>query len=163
MAIELGWEIINLLWVVPMFMERARSTPQDELEGFTLGMEIGPLGYYMRDQGTNQLHLIKAILIEGKISFQANGLSVTTMKLGDRRLQSGEGTILGREGVWVATKNQDSGITTVSWRTKDDKPVFEPCPMAGPKKFQALNQLGARVEWKERPAPMGAAGLSAFD
>ena len=46
MAMELGWEILNLKWVVPMFMQRARSaTSQDELKGFTLGMEIGPAGY----------------------------------------------------------------------------------------------------------------------
>ena len=73
------------------------------------------------------------------------------------------GTILGREGVWVATKNEETGITTVSWRMKDDKPVFEPSPMAGPKKFHALSHLGAQVAWKAQPGPMGAAGLSDFD
>ena len=153
-AIELGWEILNIKWVVPAFMQRARSaTNQDELKNFTLGMDLPSLGFHMPDQRTDRNYLIKAILIEGDLAFQAIELSVSTMELGDRRFDSGEGTILGWQGVWVATKNEDTGITTVSWRMKDDKPVFEPSSMAGPKKFHALSQLEPRVEWKNQAGP----------
>lgn len=158
-AIELGWEILNIPWVVPAFMQQARlATSQDELKNFTLGIDIPSLGYHMRDQTTDRNYPIKAILIEGELAFKAIELSLSTMELGDRRFDSGEGTILGREGVWVAAKNEDTGITTVSWRMKDDKPVFEPSPMAGTRKFHALSQLKPRVEWKQQPGPVGAAG-----
>jgi hypothetical protein len=164
MAMELGWEILNLKWVVPMFTQRARyATSQDELKGFALGMEIGPLGYHMHDERTDRKYLIKAILIEGDLTFQQNEISLSTMELGDRRLDSGEGTILGREGVWVATKNEATQITTVSWRMKDDKPIFEPSPFAGQRKFHALSQIESRVEWKDQAGPTGVAGLSEFD
>jgi hypothetical protein len=161
-AIELGWEILNIPWVVPAFMQQARSTAnQDELKNFQLCIDLPSLGYHMRDQRTDRNYLIKAILIEGDLTFQAIELSLSTIELGDRRFDSGEGTLLGREGLWVATKNEHTGITTVSWRMKDDKPVFEPSSMSGPKKFHALSQLKPRVEWKDVTA--GAAGLSEFD
>lgn len=163
MAIELGWEILNIPWVVPAFRQRARvASAQEEFKRFELGIDLPSLGYHMRDQTTDQNYLIKAVLVEGDLAFQAIELSVSTMELGDRRFDSGDGTILGREGLWVATKNEATGITTVSWRMKDDKPVFEPSPMAGSKKFHALSQLKPRPGWEvARPVP--GAGLAEFD
>lgn len=88
---------------------------------------------------------------------------MSTTELGDRRYDSGEGRIPGRVGVWVATRNEETQTTTVSWRMKDDKPIFEPSPLAGPTKFHALTQVESGVDWNDYAGPTGPAAFSEFD
>lgn len=84
------------------------------------------LSYHLRDDGAAELHPILALEVQGQFAFEQTEVPFTYTELGGRHYGSGEAEIGGRPAVWVATTDQASGTTTISWRTKDDKPLFTP-------------------------------------
>jgi len=127
---HLAGEAVNLQWVATKFSIEAHAHPdRSELKGFSCAFVLGQLGYCLRHNETGELHRIEILLIEGQFVFAQDEIPFTISDLADRRFGAGEATLLGRPTVWVATDNVEAQTTTVSWRTADGKPLFDPPPV----------------------------------
>lgn len=120
-------EGLNLEWVKRIFTAEAHAHPErDDLKGFTLGLAIPQLQYCLLETESGELHPIEAFEVEGGFAFHQEEIAFTVTDLAGRRYGVGEAALLGRPAVWVATTDEGARTTTLSWRTSDDKPLFEP-------------------------------------
>jgi hypothetical protein len=138
---HLGVEAVNLDWLKNKFIIDAHAHPErSELKGFSCLLPIGELGYCLRENEAGDLHRIELLAIEGQFAFAQDEIPFTVTDLAGRRYGAGEALFMGRRTVWVATDDEDARITTISWRTADDKPLFDPWPVR-PMLFQDLMTL----------------------
>ena len=138
---RLAVEAVSLDWVGTKFSVEAHSHPErDQLTRFMLDLVVGELGYCLRANETGELHTIEVLHIEGQFAHSQDEIPFTVTDLAGRRYGAGEATLIGRPTVWVATTDNGTQTTTVSWRTADDKPLLEPKP-AQPRLFPALLTL----------------------
>jgi hypothetical protein len=148
-AQELAQEALRLWWVRRKFNDDAHHHPErDLLKGFTCGIPIDSLGYYLRAEATDEVHLVTLIEITGEFSWEQQELAFELADLGGRRYGSAEATILGQPVIWVATTNEAEQRTKVSWRTKSDKPLtgVPTAPATGPW-FPGLLELQPPPDW----------------
>jgi hypothetical protein len=139
---DLTQETLNIGWLRRNFSEEAHSHPQrDDLKSFTCAVSIDSLGYHLRNHDTGELCLISMIELLGEFSFAQQEIAFTIADMADRRYGFTEASILGRPAIWVATTHPETEMTTVSWRTKDDKPLIERRTSARVLRFPGLATL----------------------
>ena len=154
-ALELAEEALNLRQVIQKLSREAPEHPErDELKSFTCEMLVGELGYCLQWEETGELHALQTMLIEGTFSFLQSELPFMATELGERRYEAGQGLLFGRPGVWVATTDENMGVTTLSWRMVDDKPLFDALPIAT-HKFPELAEVIPPPGWVEVETPSG--------
>ena len=146
-AVDLAREAVGIPWLIKTFEFASHNHPErHELRGFTCGMAVAGLDYFLRNDATESLHRILAIDVEGTFSWEQEELKFVTRDFGGRQYSSGEGVLFGRKGVWVATKDQN-GATTFSWRMEDGGPLHTGQSNPGPLKFPALLSLEPPPGW----------------
>ena len=123
---ELAQETLSIGWLRRNFSEEAHNHPErDDLKSFTCGVAIASLGYHLRNHDTGEFCLITTIELLGEFSFAQQEIAFMIADMADRRYGFTEARILGRPAIWVATTHPETEKTTISWRTKDDKPLIE--------------------------------------
>jgi hypothetical protein len=152
-ALQLAYEVLHIDWLREHFSREAHDHPErDELKGFSCGIGLGELGYYLRDDETGELHSLMMIDVEGRFYFTQTELAFAQTELGDRRFGVGEGLLLGRQTIWVQTAHEAAGTAKLSWRTKDDAPLRErPVGVPSEPQFPELSTLRPPEDWSGLP------------
>ncbi len=147
-AAQLAGEAINLLWLKYKFAREAHDHPErSELKGFAcLLTGLAELEYHLREEASGELHPILALELQGDSTFVQEELAFTITDLADRRYGVGEASLMGRPVVWVGTTDMEAKTTTLSWSTKDGKPLFER-PMTAVPRFAGLKTLTPPPDW----------------
>lgn len=151
-ALELAGEIMGLDFVREKIFKDARDHPeQADLKGFEFAAVIAVLNYYLRWEDSGELHLIAAIGIEGEFAYSQEELAFSLNDMANLRYGVGEAPVLGHPAVWVATTDEKSQTTTISWRAKDDKPFAFGTGHFQATKFPAVMNLKPPPVWMEEP------------
>ena len=152
-ALDLAAEIMGLDFVREKILKDARNHPeQANLRSFQFGAAIMDLGYYLRWEASDELHLVAAIEIEGEFALSQEKLIFSINDMANLRYGVGEASLLGHPAVWVVTTNEETQTTTISWRAKDDKPFAFGTGHFQATKFPAVMKLKPPPSWLEEPS-----------
>jgi hypothetical protein len=121
------------------------------LKTFEIGAEIAVLDYYLHWEASDELHLIAAMEIEGEFAYSQEELVFSVNDMANLRYGVGEASVLGHPAVWVATTNEETQTTTISWRAKDNKPFAFGTEHFQATKFPAVMNLEPPPSWIEEP------------
>lgn len=91
-----------------------KNPERNLLEGFTCGISVGSLGYYMHAENTNEPHLVTLVEIQGGFSFAQQELAFELADLDGRRYGSIEAPILGQPAIWVTSTNEAEQTSKIS-------------------------------------------------
>jgi hypothetical protein len=151
-AVELAAEIMSLDFVREKMFKDARNHPERaDLKSFEFGAVVINLGYYLHWDASDELHPLAGIEIEGEFVFSQDELSFSVNDMANLRYGVGEAPIMGHSAVWVATTDEETQTTTISWRAKDNKPfAFNAGPFQATK-FPAVMTLEPPPSWLEEP------------
>jgi hypothetical protein len=151
-ALDLASEIMSLDFVREKVFEDARNHPERaDLKTFEFSAVIMNLGYCLHWEASDELHLIVGMQIEGDFTFSQEELIFSINEMANLRYGVGEAPVMGRAAVWVATTDDKSEETTISWRTKDNKPFpFSAEPFRATK-FPAVMTLEPPSSWLGEP------------
>jgi hypothetical protein len=151
---ELTQETLGIGWLRRDLSEEAHNHPErDGLKSFTRGIAVASLGYHLRSHDTGELCLIATVELLGDFSFTQQELAFTIADMADRRYGFTEAPILGLPAIWVATTHPDTQKTTISWRTKDDKPLIERRSPVQVSRFPGLATLEPQPDLSSVPPP----------
>jgi hypothetical protein len=151
-ALELAAEIMGLDFVREKILKDARNHPERaDLKAFEFAAVILDLGYYLHWEADDELHPIAAIEIEGEFAFSQEELTFSINDIGNLRYGVGEASLLGHPAIWVATTNEETQTTTISWRAKDNKPFAFGTGHFQATKFPAVMNLKPPPSWLEGP------------
>jgi hypothetical protein len=150
-ALELARELISLDSVRAKIFEDARNHPESEdLKTFEFGAVIMNLGYYLRWEASDELHPVAVIEIQGDFTFSQEELKFSISEMANLRYGVGEASLMGHPAVWVGATDEQTQLTTISWRAKDDKPfAFNTGPFQAAK-FPAVMTLEPPT-WIDEP------------
>ena len=134
---------LGLEWVSRQLLIDAHNHPQREnLRGLVFGLTIGELGYHLREGPAGEMQNIVSISLQSTLQWSQTELLLTLNQLGSRRFESGKTTVLGREVVWVASTDEQTNTTKVSWGTGGHLP-HTPAPAPSEPPFAALRRMPA--------------------
>lgn len=151
-AKELTIEVLNLPGLFQKFAVGAHNYPQrDDLKGFSCGLPMGDLGYFLRLEDSGELHRILMLGVSGAFEFTQDEMVFTVHKLADRVYGSGRGPLLGKEAAWVGTTDEDAQTTTISWKALEGgADTQDKCaPSLVEPRFARLQDLEMPPDWVE--------------
>jgi hypothetical protein len=151
-ALELAAEIMSLDFVREKVFKDARNHPERaDLKAFEFGAVIINLGYYLHWEASDELHPVAGIEIEGEFTFSQEELIFSINDMANLRYGVGEASLMSHPTVWVATTDEKAQMTTISWRTKDNKPFAFNAGSFQATKFPAVMTLEPPPSWLEEP------------
>jgi len=110
---ELYDEILNSPASIEMVLRQAHDHPErEELKSFILGRDYSALGFYLRkDDLIVELQHILAIEVTGGVVFEQTPLKMEVRTFGEQRFAHGRTSLLGADGVVVATLDDQLDVT----------------------------------------------------
>ena len=113
---ELYGEILNSEASIQMVLRQAHDHPQrEELKSFVLGRDYSAFGFYLRkDEPVVELQHILSIEVTGGVVFEQTPLEMEIRKFGEQRFAHGRTSLLGTDGLVVATLDDQLDVTKMS-------------------------------------------------
>jgi hypothetical protein len=99
-----------------MVLRQAHDHPQrEELKSFVLGRDYSAFGFYLRkDEPVVELQHILSIEVTGGVVFEQTPLEMEIRKFGEQRFAHGRTSLLGTDGLVVATLDDQLDVTKMS-------------------------------------------------
>jgi len=138
----LVYEAVGLEAIRKGLCTQAHHHPEkDQVTGFTVGLALPQLGYYLRWAENAALHLIEALEVQGDFSIAQAEIPLTLTNLGGRLYGAAEAVVAGHPTVWVGTTDVEAQTTTLSWRTTDRQALIQAPTDVPPMQFPGLLTL----------------------
>ncbi len=123
-------------------IEAHNHSEREQIESFTLGLNISRLGYFVKHLKSGELHPIEELRPWGDFRWEQVEIPLTMTRLGQRTYGAAQASIVGRSVVWVATTDEARQLTKLSWQTTDGPGPAQPQEeLAVPKAFPGLLTL----------------------
>ncbi|MYY83401.1 MULTISPECIES: hypothetical protein [unclassified Streptomyces] len=138
----LAQDLMNLDAIRVKLLSEARAhAEKEQVKGFSIEAAIGELGYHLMHSESGVLHRIMDVLIWGDSAVSMVKAPLTFSSLGGRVYGSAESQIAGNPAVWVATTNQETRMSRVSWQVTGAPKAEQPFGPTRPLHFHGLLRI----------------------